>query len=87
MKRARFREFIFIFQAAVRYSSDGTFIFNRVIDGYCARDFMIAAPNISKLDENARNHRGESATAENRVIPGTDSNDASNSANGDDLVR
>lgn len=86
MKRARFREFIFIFQTAVRYSSDGTFIFNRVIDGYCARGSMTAAPNISKLDENARSRRGESPSAENRVIPGTGSNDASNSANGDDLV-
>lgn len=46
MKRARFREFIFIFQAAIRYSSEGTFIFNRVIDGYCARGSM-TAPNIS----------------------------------------
>lgn len=86
MKRARFREFIFIFQAAIRYSSEGIFIFNRVIDGYCARGSM-TAPNISKLDENARSHRGESATAENRVIRGTGSNDASNSGNGDDLVR
>lgn len=33
------------------------------------------APNISKLDENARSDRGESPAAENRVIPGTGSND------------
>lgn len=77
MERARFREFILIFQVVVRTALP-ELLFLTTLSMVAAHEAVWQpSRNTSKLDENARSHRGESSTTANLIIAGTVSNDIS----------